>query len=158
MNGSEAFNNGVPAEDFTLTIAGHGGQAVSVAQFFAIQEPDGEYSIALVLTSVKRYNFTYFEDLFAQRAGAVTPVNVLSKTYRNIQLHQPGKYDVVFTYNNGMQTTACWEVRATSVKKAKNAIVFIGDGMATSMISAARLLAHKTINGRYQTKLKMDEA
>jgi len=30
--------------------------------------------------------------------------------------------------------------------------------MATSMISAARLLAHKTINGKYQTKLKMDEA
>ncbi len=27
-----------------------------------------------------------------------------------------------------------------------------GDGMATSMISAARLLAHKTINGKYQSK------
>lgn len=30
--------------------------------------------------------------------------------------------------------------------------------MATSMIAAARLLAHKTINGKYQTKMKMDEA
>jgi hypothetical protein len=30
--------------------------------------------------------------------------------------------------------------------------------MATSMISAARLLAHKTINGKYQTKMKLDEA
>jgi len=146
-NGSEAYNNGVPDENFTVTIAGHGGKAVSISQFFSIPEP-----------SVKRYNFTYFEDLFAQQNGAVTPVNVLSKTYRNVQLHQPGKYDVVFTYNNGMTTTACWEVRATTVKKAKNAIIFIGDGMATSMISAARLLAHKTINGKYQTKLKMDEA
>lgn len=34
----------------------------------------------------------------------------------------------------------------------------LGDGMATSMISAARLLAHKTINGKYQSKMKMDEA
>jgi len=30
--------------------------------------------------------------------------------------------------------------------------------MAGSMISAARLLAHKTINGKYQTSMKMDEA
>jgi hypothetical protein len=101
----------------------------------------------------------------------VIPVNVLSKTYRNIQLHKPGKYDVVFTYNNGMKTTATWEVRPVPGKgKAKNAIIFIGesgtsaladrtgDGMAGSMISAARLLAHKTVNGKYKTKMKMDEA
>jgi hypothetical protein len=30
--------------------------------------------------------------------------------------------------------------------------------VASSMISAARLLAHKTINGKYQTKMMMDEA
>lgn len=30
--------------------------------------------------------------------------------------------------------------------------------MATSMISAARLLAHKMINGRYQTKMALDQA
>ena len=36
--------------------------------------------------------------------------------------------------------------------------IFVGDGMATSMIAAARLLAHKTVNGKYQTKMKMEEA
>lgn len=63
------------------------------------------------------------------------------------------------TYNGGQQTRVIWEVLPVpKCQKAKNLIYFVGDGMATSMISAARLLAHKTINGKYQTRLKMDEA
>lgn len=31
-----------------------------------------------------------------------------------------------------------------------------GDGMTTNMITAARLLAHKTVNGRYQSLLQLD--
>lgn len=84
---------------------------------------------------------------------------MIAKSYRNLQLHNPGLYDVVLTYHNGAQTKAVWEVLPLSdCKKAKNVIIFVGDGMATSMISAARLLAHKTINGKYQSKLKLDEA
>lgn len=37
-------------------------------------------------------------------------------------------------------------------------IFFVGDGMATSMISAARLLAHKMVNGKYQTHMALDQA
>ena len=33
----------------------------------------------------------------------------------------------------------------------KNVILFIGDGMPQSAITAARLLAHKQINGKYQS-------
>lgn len=29
--------------------------------------------------------------------------------------------------------------------------------MTTNMISAARLIAHKTVNGRYQSRLQMDQ-
>ena len=32
-----------------------------------------------------------------------------------------------------------------------------GDGMTTNMITAARLLAHKTVNGRYQSLLALDK-
>lgn len=32
-----------------------------------------------------------------------------------------------------------------------------GDGMTTNMITAARLLGHKSINGRYQTTLQLDK-
>jgi alkaline phosphatase len=105
------------------------------------------------------YNFTYYEDLFAQDAKAPTPVNVVSKSYRNVQLHNPGKYVVRATTAGGLVTEATWEVRDIAGKKvAKNVLFFVGDGMAGSMISAARLLAHKTINGKYQSVMKMDEA
>jgi alkaline phosphatase len=42
-------------------------------------------------------------------------------------------------------------------KKAKNVILFIGDGMTTNMITAARLIAHKSINGKYQSTMMMDK-
>lgn len=32
-----------------------------------------------------------------------------------------------------------------------------GDGMTTNMITAARLIGHKSINGKYQTKMAMDK-
>jgi alkaline phosphatase len=43
------------------------------------------------------------------------------------------------------------------VRKTKNVILFIGDGMTTNMISAARLIAHKTVNGKYQTNMQLDK-
>ncbi|KAK1923210.1 alkaline phosphatase [Papiliotrema laurentii] len=148
VNGSEAYNGGQVNPNFSLQIGGQGADLVDVTTFFGIEDP-----------KVESYNFTYYEDLFAEEAGAKVPVNVLAKSYRNIQLHNPGKYDVVLSYNDGSQTKAVWEVLPLAeCKKAKNLIIFVGDGMATSMVSAARLLAHKTINGKYQTKLKMDEA
>lgn len=36
-------------------------------------------------------------------------------------------------------------------------LLFIGDGMTTNMITAARLIAHKTVNGRYQSTMAMDK-
>lgn len=32
-----------------------------------------------------------------------------------------------------------------------------GDGMTTNMITAARLIGHKSINGKYQTTMQMDK-
>nr|XP_031862632.1 uncharacterized protein CI109_002130 [Kwoniella shandongensis]KAA5529704.1 hypothetical protein CI109_002130 [Kwoniella shandongensis] len=148
VNGSEAYNNGQPGQDFSIKIGGQGADPVDLTQFFGISDP-----------IVESYNFSYYEDLFAEDEHAHTPVNVLAKSYRNLQLHNPGTYDLVFTYNDGMTTTAQWTVLPLAdCKKAKNVIFFVGDGMASSMISAARLLGHKTVNGKYQTKLKMDEA
>lgn len=135
---------------------------VPIAQFFGRQE-----------ATASSYNFTYYEDLFAEDRQAPTPVNVLAKSYRNVQLHNPGTYKLLFKYNNGMTTEATWEVKELCDAKAKNLLLFIGDGsesnipglrldanspVASSMISAARLLAHKTINGKYQSKMMMDEA
>ena len=61
-------------------------------------------------------------------------------------------------YNNGTTTVAEWYVPPLeTVRRAKNVILFIGDGMTQNMITAARLIAHKSVNGRYQTLMQMDQ-
>lgn len=81
-----------------------------------------------------------------------------AKAYRKVALYTAGEYTATLTYNNGTKTTASWLVRdLTTVRKTKNIVMFIGDGMTTNMITAARLIAHKSVNGRYQTRMQMDQ-
>ncbi|CAI4214014.1 unnamed protein product [Parascedosporium putredinis] len=115
VNGTEAFNNGVPDEEFSVTITKKGGSAQSL-------------------------------------------INVASKIYRRIRLSDPGEYEVSLSYYGDKTTVANWVVRPTSHrKKAKNVIFFIGDGMTTNMITAARLLGHRSINGKYQSLMQLDK-
>ncbi|KAF2433356.1 alkaline phosphatase [Tothia fuscella] len=146
VNGSEA-NGKQPDTAFKLTIAREKSAAVDATTYFKVDEP-----------RLERWNFTWFEDLFAKDAKTPSLVNVTSKAYRRVYLKDPGMYTATLTYNNGSKTVAHWEVRdLEKVRKAKNIILFIGDGMTTNMITAARLIAHKTINGKYQTKMAMDQ-
>lgn len=81
-----------------------------------------------------------------------------AKAYRRVALYEAGEYTATLTYNNGTKSTAKWLVRdLATVRRTKNIVLFIGDGMTTNMITAARLIAHKTVNGRYQTKMQMDK-
>ncbi|KAK8136091.1 hypothetical protein PG984_004031 [Apiospora sp. TS-2023a] len=146
VNGSEAFNNGIPDEKFTVTIAKESGAAEDVATFFKLDEP-----------KLEKWTFKWYEDLYAEDAKQASVVNVASKIYRRLALYEPGKYTVTLNYYDGQKTTAEWVVRPLATqKKAKNIILFIGDGMTTNMITAARLLGHKTINGKYQSNLQLD--
>ncbi|PQE10686.1 alkaline phosphatase protein [Rutstroemia sp. NJR-2017a BVV2] len=146
VNGSEA-NGGVPDPNFSLTITKAGGAAQSAASFFKIVEP-----------ALERWNFTWFEDLFAQDAKTPSVVRVTSKAYRRVALYEPGEYVATLTYYNGTKTVANWVVRPLQEqKRAKNVILFIGDGMTTNMITAARLIGHKSVNGKYQTTMQMDK-
>jgi alkaline phosphatase len=98
-----------------------------------------------------------YEDLFAQDADTPSLVNVASKAYRRVALFEPGEYEAVLSYN-GTTETAYWDVKDLSeVRKTKNVLLFIGDGMTTNMITAARLIAHETKNGRYLSKMAMDK-
>ncbi|KAI1092543.1 alkaline phosphatase-like protein [Rostrohypoxylon terebratum] len=147
VNGSEVFNDGVPDKGFSVTIAKEGGEAKSIAAFFSVDEPE-----------IETWDFRWYEDLFAKDAETPSVVNVASKIYRKIALYEPGNYVVTLTYYDGQTTTANWVVRPLATKKkAKNVILFIGDGMTTNMITAARLLGHKSINGKYQSLLQMDQ-
>ncbi len=97
-------------------------------------------------------------DLFARDSKKPSLVNVAAKAYRRVALYEAGEYTATLTYNNGTKTSASWLVRdLATVRKTKNIVLFIGDGMTTNMITAARLIAHKSINGRYQSRMQMDQ-
>ncbi|CRK18404.1 hypothetical protein BN1723_011567 [Verticillium longisporum] len=147
INGSEAFNKGVPDEDFSVTITKEGGETKSLEEFFKIdKEP-----------KLESWTFHWYEDLYAEDAKESSAVNVASKVWRRVAIYEPGNYEVSLSYYGDKKTTANWVVRPLATeKKAKNIIFFIGDGMTTNMITAARLLGHKSINGKYQTKLALD--
>lgn len=96
--------------------------------------------------------------MFAKDAGTPNLVNVASKAYRGLSLTKPGTYTAKLSYNGGSSTVAKWVVRKPATKrKAKNVLFFIGDGMTQAMITAARLIAHKSVNGNYQSLMQMDQ-
>ncbi|KAJ5375015.1 Alkaline phosphatase-like alpha/beta/alpha [Penicillium concentricum] len=149
VNGSEA-RIGEPDENFKFTIAKKGGKGnapVSATEYFKIDEPE-----------LEKWDFSWFEDRFAQDAETPSLVNVTSKIYRRIALYEPGEYEVTLTYYGEQKTVANWFVRDLPTKRrAKNVVMFIGDGMTTNMITAARLIAHRSINGKYMTKMALDK-
>ncbi|KAJ5393727.1 uncharacterized protein N7487_011368 [Penicillium crustosum] len=170
VNGSEA-RVGEPDENFTFTIAkkgngkGKNSAPVTATEYFKIDEP-----------KLERWNFTWFEgnsfpsfaswgtqklteiDRFAEDAEKPSLVNVTSKIYRRIALYEPGEYEATLTYYGEQKTVANWLVRDLPTKRrAKNVVMFVGDGMTTNMITAARLIAHRSINGKYQTKMALDK-
>ncbi|KAI9040700.1 alkaline phosphatase [Aspergillus affinis] len=146
VNGSEA-RKGEPDPNFKFTIAKKGHKAVPVDEYFDIDE-----------AKLERWNFTWYEDLFAEDAGKASLVNVTSKAYRRVAIFEPGEYEATLTYYGKEKTVANWHVRDVPKKRrAKNVVLFVGDGMTTNMITAARLIAHKSINGKYMTKMALDK-
>ena len=148
FNGSEAYNGGVPDKNFTFTVGRNGETPVSAEKFFVTSQTP----------KLENWTFSWFEDLFARDAKTPSVVNVASKIYRYVSINQPGNYTATLKYYN-TTTVARWTVLSPQVpkKKAKNVILFIGDGMTTNMITAARLIGHKSINGKYLSTMAMDK-
>ncbi len=116
VNGSEAYNNGKPDENFSVTITKKGGKTKGIAEFFHIKEP-----------KLEKWDFSWYEDLFAEDAGTPSVVNVAAKAYRRLAIYEPGTYFVELSYYGGKTTRAEWVVRPLATKKkAKNVILFIG--------------------------------
>lgn len=116
VNGSEAFNNGEPDENFAVTITKESGEAQSIAEFFNVSKPE-----------LEKWNFLWYEDLFAKDADTPSVVNVASKIYRKLAIYEPGNYVVTLSYYGNQTTVSNWVVRPLATqKKAKNVILFIG--------------------------------
>lgn len=125
QNGSERVPYADPDSNFTLTIEREGGPASPAAAFFKQSEP-----------KLEQWNFTWYEDLFAEAAKTPSLVKVAAKAYRKVALYEPGQYIATLTYQNGSTTHANWTVRDIApLKRAKNVVMFIGDGMTTNMIT-----------------------
>ncbi len=75
---------------------------------------------------------------------------------RDVSLPKPGTYTVRATDGNNTREIA-WTVYETGQRKAKNVILFIGDGMSPAHRVAARLLAKGISEGKSSGKLAIDD-
>ncbi|KAI7831514.1 alkaline-phosphatase-like protein [Gamsiella multidivaricata] len=157
-----AENEDKPNTDYTLTIQKlsgnpkdnkHGGpKAVDFSKWSKIKA-----------SAPESWDFSYNKDAAAYWKGqdgdkaAATPVHVASTAWRGVQIKEPGTYKVTLKYNSGKTTEAVWTVNPVKKRKAKNVVLFIGDGMTTAMITAARLISQPHINGKYQKHLNLDQ-
>ena len=79
-----------------------------------------------------------------------------SLVVRDVALARPGRYEVEAT--DGRQTLrVSWEVFGTAPRRAKNVILFIGDGMAMANRTAARILSKGIKEGKYLGVLAFDD-
>lgn len=75
---------------------------------------------------------------------------------RDVVLSKPGKYTVEATAGE-RKASVVWEAFDTGGVKAKNVILFIGDGMSVAHRTAARILSKGIVEGRYGGDLAMDD-
>ncbi len=75
---------------------------------------------------------------------------------RDVTLAAPGRYEVVASAG-GERLSATWEVYGTGARKARNVILFIGDGMTIANRTAARMLSKGIKEGKYYGTLAFDD-
>jgi alkaline phosphatase len=75
---------------------------------------------------------------------------------RDAVLTKPGKY-VVEAAAGDRKASVTWDVFDTPNAKARNVILFIGDGMTIAHRTAARILSKGLVEGRYGGELAIDD-
>jgi alkaline phosphatase len=75
---------------------------------------------------------------------------------REVSLDESGTYEVVATAGASSQTVR-WEVFDAPTRRARNVILFIGDGLSMAHRTAARVLAKGLVEGRYGGELAIDD-
>jgi alkaline phosphatase len=75
---------------------------------------------------------------------------------RDVALMKPGTYTVEAVAGD-RKASVVWESFDTGGAKAKNVILFIGDGMSVAHRTAARILSKGIVEGRYGGELAIDD-
>lgn len=69
---------------------------------------------------------------------------------------KPGKYSVEATAGD-RKASVTWDVYDTGAPKAKNVILFVGDGLSVAHRTAARILSKGIVEGHYGGELAIDD-
>lgn len=91
-------------------------------------------------------------ELIAQEAGQPRSALLL----RDVTLSKPGRYTVE-AGDGAVRRSVSWTVYDTGPRRAKNVILFIGDGLSPAHRVAARLLSKGIQEGRAGGKLAIDD-
>ncbi len=83
--------------------------------------------------------------------------NFSSIVLENVTLPRPGMHEVNVSAADGDSATVTWTVYGTGRPKAKNVILFIGDGMTIANRTAARILSQGIKEGKYLGHLSFDD-
>jgi len=75
---------------------------------------------------------------------------------RDVLLSTAGPYEVTAVAGNSSQTVR-WDAFSTPERRARNVILFIGDGLSMAHRTAARVLAKGLVEGRYGGELAIDD-
>jgi alkaline phosphatase len=75
---------------------------------------------------------------------------------RGVSLSQPGTYQVTASAG-GKSQSVTWEVYGTPARKARNVILFVGDGLSVAHRTAARMLSKGMAEGRFGGELAIDD-
>ncbi|ABD85609.1 alkaline phosphatase [Rhodopseudomonas palustris] len=75
---------------------------------------------------------------------------------REVALTKPGRY-VIEASDGSLSRSVAWNVYDTGPRKAKNVILFIGDGLSPAHRIAARLLSKGIVEGKSLGKLAIDD-
>jgi alkaline phosphatase len=75
---------------------------------------------------------------------------------RAAQITKPGAYTVEASAGD-KKASVTWEVFDTPARRAKNVVLFVGDGLSIAHRTAARMLSKGMVEGRYGGELAMDD-
>src|SRR5262245_36425412 len=81
---------------------------------------------------------------------------VSALTIGDVTIDRPGTYAVQAS-GGGKSQTVTWEVYGTGPRRARNVILFVGDGMSGANRTAARILSKGIKEGRYYGTLSFDD-
>jgi len=82
--------------------------------------------------------------------------NASALVLRDVVIDQPGRY-LVEASGGGQELRVEWDVYATGPRKAKNVILFVGDGLSIANRTAARVLSKGLKEGKYYGQLAFDD-